>query len=383
MGILEKIKSFFLLEEKAVSQSEQKARIEFKDIGRKLEEISKDLFEREKNVEEEISKKAQETSEKLKEQLLILKSITLEERKESEKLKFIVMENLAFYISNLEKFSADIIKKQKIEEIKTRLMGFDKNTKANFEKASILIGKELEETKNNIKEFVINFNLVIENNKEIFEKKKKIGGIKNLLLKIEEYEKQEKEANSEIEEKEKEKGRIGKEKETKEKETNEMKNNEKYKEIEKKKQEIERENEETKERARKTKEKIDFKELKRNHHTNSKNMDVIKNYENNFLLSLEEDKNMEFMSIVNNEEIGKEIKWIREKLIEIKSAGEEKLILEIKEKEDEAKKLNESIAGIRSFVDDCLEKIEKLGGKKEEIKKEVREKLESLNVSLL
>lgn len=383
MGILDKIKNFFILEEKAISLVEQKARIEFKDIDIKLDELMLKINEKEKNVEEEVNKKAHETSERLKEQLLILKSISLEERKESEKLKFIVMENLAFYISNLERFSEDIRKKQKIEEIKTRLMGFDKNTKTHFEKASILIGKELEETKNRIKEFVRNFNEIIESNKEIFEKKKKIEEIKNLLEKIEDYEKQEKEANTGIEAKENEKERIGREKEEREKEISEIKNSEKYIEMRRKKQEREKENEEIKEKARKTKEKIDFKELKRNHHTNSKNMGIIKNYEANFLLSLEEDKNLEFISIINKEEIGKEIKEIREKLIKIKSIGEEELEKEIKEKEEQLEKKKNEIAGIRSFVDDCLERAGKIKERKELVRNEIREKLEHLGIFLL
>ena len=255
MSILLSIKKFFSAEKQTSKPEQEKTQIEFKDLGIKLEELSKETEEREKCIEEEIKKKAGETSEKLKKQLVVLKNISLKERKETEKLKFIVMENLAFYISNLEKFSEYLGKKQGIDGIKAVVVNFNNHTKNNFEKASILIGSQLEDVRESIKEFVKDFNSIIESNREFFEKKKKILELKALLLKINEFEERGRENKREIGKKEEEKERLIKEKTKKTEEVNELKETKEYKKIEVEKTRRVQEKEAIREKAFKAKEK--------------------------------------------------------------------------------------------------------------------------------
>jgi len=379
MPLVSFIKKLFSAKEEETP--EEKAKIEFKDIGIKLDEISKTIEQKEKIVDEEIEKKAEELNEKLKEQILILKSISLEERKESEKLKFIVMENLSFYVNSLEKLADNLKKKQGIEQVKLNLSNFSKNTKNNFEKASILIGKELEIVKEAIKDFVISFNKIIENNKDVFEKKKKIGDIKKLIGKIEELGKQKTDYKENIEKREKEKREKEKEKNEKEKEIAKIKESSEYLEITESKKIKEKEKEKIKEKVRKIKEKINFKELKRNHHTNSKNMEIVKNYEENFILALEEKP--EFLEIIGNEQIVRELKEIKDKLVELNEIRENDTEKSIREHEETLKQIGGEMSSIRINVDEEIEKIKKTEEKTEEIKREIREKLEHLNISLL
>ena len=109
-------------------------------------------------------------------QMAILQEINLDKRKESTRLKIITLENLKTYIRHLEQLTQNLnlleqlLPRDYIARIPEVFTQFNKASHNSFEKATILIGKELEIVQN----IFINFNSAykgsLSNTAAIFEK---------------------------------------------------------------------------------------------------------------------------------------------------------------------------------------------------------------------
>ncbi len=123
----------------------------------------------------------------LEEKTETLKHIDLEEKKVEQRIKFIVKQNLDHYILNLEILIKNLnnIKtknpEQLIKDLNTTLNNFDKKSKTNFEKATFLIGKELEEVNQTISNFFKELKISLNKNKKFLETNKIIENTKTNL----------------------------------------------------------------------------------------------------------------------------------------------------------------------------------------------------------
>ncbi|MBI2632346.1 hypothetical protein HYW75_05055 [Candidatus Pacearchaeota archaeon] len=282
-------------------------------------------IEKEKDiVKKEIRENVLRFSSDLNEQIKILKNIDLSKRKEIEKIKLITLDNLKIYISHLEKLTDYLVNeanykelevKEYAEDINNTLTKFMHSSHSSFEKATILIGKELEQNKALIIEF---FNLhrnLFSANKNIFEKEMQLSSLNNLL---ENYNS----VNSAISDNEIEFVTISekmnnslKEKQNKEKELSLLINSSLYKEILVDKNNLQEEKNILNSEITSLKEQIDLKYLLKLFHNDDKKSKIIKSYKENFLSGLSSDAELILGVII--EQVRPEMK-IQEKLKKIK-----------------------------------------------------------------
>ena len=233
-----------------------------------------------------------------------LERINIDDKKEHERLKIISKENLLSYISHMEKLISDLEKNEEkspenyVKNVILSLNNFKENSKINFEKATILIGKELEKTK----WLIINFYKGMDERSPIFtESLKKINSIselkkiKNSLNEVKTIQSQ---IELSIEDLENERKEFLKEKEASEREFNNFLNSEEYKKYNEKKERIKLMANNLKIDAVKLKEKINFKEILGRYHDIKDKMELIKIYKENLLQGIEHDVNLSFIEMM-------------------------------------------------------------------------------------
>ena len=233
-----------------------------------------------------------------------LERINIDDKKEHERLKIISKENLLSYINHMEKLISDLEKNEEkspenyVKNVILSLNNFKENSKINFEKATILIGKELEKTK----WLIINFYKGMDERSPIFtESLKKINSIsefkkiKNSLNEVKTIQSQ---IELSIEDLENERKEFLKEKEASEREFNNFLNSEEYKKYNEKKERIKLMANNLKIDAVKLKEKINFKEILGRYHDIKDKMELIKIYKENLLQGIEHDVNLSFIEMM-------------------------------------------------------------------------------------
>jgi hypothetical protein len=356
MGILD----FF----KSKEQNLKKEKIEFKDISRWIiERREKERMKEIKaitNIKEIISELSLELSEKKE----AFKSINIREKREHEKIKEVVIQNLEIYKDALDSFTQNLnyIEGEQLEVFMSNLnkivLDFEKRSKVPFERATILIGKELAGVKEVMSDFFKNINSLFENNKLI------ISSLN--ILKIAENELQElknliKEKEGILESQkvlESRRTNLKLEEESLEKKLDKEKNSINYLNDQKSKEEATFRKKHLEKKILNLRTNIDFKSLESVHHRNEKQMKIIKNCENDFnglidgthedFLSLLEDAKGEIVrkEIEEITKEGKEIEEIlqRKNLLESFEVEKMKIALKLKEIDSEllknSKRLN-------------------------------------------
>ncbi|MBI2047028.1 hypothetical protein HYT26_02600 [Candidatus Pacearchaeota archaeon] len=238
----------------------------------------------------------------LKGHISTLRNISLDGKKEPERLKFIVKENLYHYISCLQKLADELenltIDRNYLERISIIFENFRKNSINAFEKATILIGKEMDDARNSIKAFSENFNSIITQNKDAFEREKTANQLKNLMLKLED----EKNAGLQIENslqnmEENLKG-LEKQRTEKEKKLEEIKNSSEYKELLEEKEKLRGRTGELDKEIFSLKQELDLKYLSKYFHYEKEKSQILKEYIENFKSALENDNNLQIAQII-------------------------------------------------------------------------------------
>ena len=252
----------------------------------------------------------------LKVNLGILRTLNIDRIKEQEKLKLIVKENLYFYVSYLEKLIAALEKIPKfleteeyISQIQTIFNNFKKSSDKSFEKATILIGRELESVQKNIREFFQKNSLVISENKSLFDRSVVIAKLQENLGELEKTKEIISKVKTNISDLEKQTQNL----ETKKKEQSSLYamfiNSQEYKKALEEKQGTEKEIEAIDGELRNIKEKIDLRFLLKHFYSDAKRRALLSSYRENFLAAIEMDKELEIASLV------KEVFHVRNALV--------------------------------------------------------------------
>ncbi len=229
MGIINKIKEFLKQEKK--EESEQKE-LQLQELENWLNErntfIEKELKEKSKNIQNQITI----LIEKLEEETKILEKLDLKEKREGERIKQITELGKKDYIQAVEKLIQSLKDKKEIFNIPYEINKFAVSSAKSHYKATHLIGKEIENITNTIKEirklnenflkenlelikssnlikFLINTNLEMKRSKDSkHEIEEQIENIKKLIIKnqkeIDELEKEIKKMKESIEAKKRE-----------------------------------------------------------------------------------------------------------------------------------------------------------------------------------
>jgi len=365
----------------------------------KFEELENWLAEKEKTGEKDEQRTIKEIETliaqiilELKEENEEIKKVNLkEDRRAEERVKIIVLENLSNYSRYIDSLVESLAKLKKeslqkvIGDINQIFIEFKQKSAMSFEKATFLVGKELEKPKESIRKFFEQLNRIAENNREIFENSNLILMIEKKLQEIKRLEYSKKEVTKEIKEVEKKILRAETEEKMIEDEIKKIKNSEEYAEWEKRRQESSLRKKEIEKEIFEVKNMIDWKNLAKIFHTNEKKMVMVKEYENHFSQIFDKDGEDKIIEILREADI--ETKKIGEKIAEIRKKTKE--VHEILNSKDNLSEHASRIMSIRSDIKNFLsekQKIEKKIQKVDEnisaIKEGILPNVEKFGISL-
>ncbi|MFA6022760.1 MAG: hypothetical protein WC781_01590 [Candidatus Pacearchaeota archaeon] len=383
MGFFDYIKKINLFERKetgaGVESTEEKSKeLSLNEIREKLASKQRELSEKNEELNKKTKLLVKDNISLLKSCLNSLKAVNLDNRKEEEKLKEIVIENVNIYASYLEKFIIDLENFDNISQITRLFDDFSKNSNKSYQKGTILVGKEFEEIRNVFKKFVLDFNLLIKENQENnhkINKFKEFNARFNEITKTLDVEKEIREDISKLKEiKEKKEAEIIKNKNELHEIINSSHYNKDLEEKEKVKVEIKKLEDEIYEVLI----KINLKELAKIYHGNEKKNRIIQEYIRDYKKAIEEDKDRNFEKIVK-EARGESINLV-ERYNKINELKKQVFLNEIKRKqiEDLIENIEEQIKELSENINKEEKKISRFEDKRQEIESKL--KLEAGNV---
>ncbi len=318
-----------------------------------------------------------------------LTKVNIDSRKEQERIKLIVKENLKHYINHLESFTDELKKieeqnlKDFLQKIFLAIHNFEIISRNSFEKATILIG-ELGKVRQEIRNFQSKIDSIVSENKSLFDKEEVIENLKKTLSERGKIKETTEEIKGQIKKTENKQKEIESEITNKKKEIEKLKSSAEHRKEQEEKAKHEQENVQFSQEVTKIKEKIDLKFLAKHFHQDAKKSKVIERYIENFLETLGHDENLGIESLI------KEAKNIGVSLSEIKARHKtlsQPLFLLIEEKisflEREVKNFESSLFLLKEEKDRYEKAIGKLDGKRGELERDIGEKAKSMDVAII
>ncbi len=349
---------------------------------------------KEKEIIDSVKKKIIPFNEQLKEKKSVLENFDIESKKEEDRLKSVVNESRKKYIESLEIFmgNLDNIEKEKLEEfisyVNRVFLDFDKRSHMNYEKTTILIGKEMGDIRDSLKTFSKELMKIFDENKNIVNLSKSLAFIKLKLNQINQIDK----VLGEIKE-----GIASLGKKTIDKEEEEENNKERIEEIKKspsyldylnRQEKIKFLEEEIKKDIQNLRQLIDLKALANFYHIFENEMNIIKEYKENFEESFRKDNGLRILNLLENSKLDNN--KILEKAEHIRTRKEE--LKENKQKiiGNETQNLNSEKIRINKEIEELnTEKVkeekrhEKLKISKEEAIDILKQEVSKLNVEFV
>ena len=382
MSFLTKIKSLFKDEEKA--EKPAKVEIPFEQIASKLEDKIKELNEKEISIKSEVNSNLSEFNKNLIEKIAVLEVINLADKKEHEKLKLIVQENLNLYISQTKRMllalesTEDKKIKDYLQNLAMALNKFNHESSQSYEKATILIGKEIGETRRIIWGFSKDIQQALNGNAKSLEEADSSERLSWLFEELKQNAWQSEEIESKITglnfEIKKENERISEA----EKGILKIKESDEYKADQEEKEKIKEIEQNIDKKLLEIKQKIELKALARIFYKDKKRAQLIKDYSANFKQALKNDEKYELIDMANEAGHDKAgdlsvLKDISKELIRLKEKELAKTDRQIASLEENLKKINYEISNLKSDLSDELKRKEKLALKADNLKEEIKE----------
>ena len=140
-------------------EEKQIEKIKFGELEEFIIKKKEQNKEKENIIISNISQNILELVSELNEEGEEIKKIDLKDKKAEERIKIIVLENLSYYADHIKKLIENLKKLDKsgltelASSIDRELFEFDKKSRMSFEKATILVGKELGNVKDSINKF--------------------------------------------------------------------------------------------------------------------------------------------------------------------------------------------------------------------------------------
>lgn len=382
MKILKFLKDIFKEEDEEIKikKDEEIAISELENsISKKLNEIKS----KEEILNQEVNSKIDSFIVELKEKTKKVEDVDIELKEKSEKIKSVVYEGRKKYlefierlIDNLEK-AKDISEfNKKIESINASFLRFGENSPKSYERATILIGKEMGEIRDSLKRFSTEILTLFKENQNIVLEYKTINSIKLKCQKKKESEKELAELNETIKELDKKIKYNEQEKQGLNEKIEKIKKSKEHLENIKLQEEIKIKEEEIRQQISDLRQLIDFKSLTSFFHSFEDKMNIIKKYKDNFSGEFNYDKGNKLVKLLNDSNLNNE--RINQKIKEINN--NENLL---KEKQSDLKK-DETLTLI-SDIESIKEKIENMKKEKdwaekntEKIKEESNENIKKI-----
>jgi hypothetical protein len=368
---------------KSKKEEPKKSKIKFDELEGWIENKTQVNKEKEQKIIKTLNSVISETASVLSEQNSLLQNIDLKDRKEQEKLKGIVIENLAIYSHHVSRLIENLrnLKKESLEEMLSHLnkivLEFKQRSSIHFEKATILVGKELGDIKETLSKFSNELNDILKEDKETLDSLKTIILVKNKLNEIKKFEEVNKSIIFEVKKIDDQLKKLQGDIEMSKKNMEKIKSGVKYEMHQKEKENAKIMKNELEKEISDLRNLIDFKKLSGIYHSDSKKMQVIKEYEMDFNRTFEKNDERIFLNLIDDSKkfsIIKKIQEIQETKLQIQEILGRKDLLETDALE--IMKINTSI---RTFESDKL-KIQK---KSEEFEKDIAKVKEEIKNILL
>lgn len=369
-------------------------KLAFSEIENWIEQKTKENELKEKEILFLIKEKINNFIKELKEKILILENFDVESRKEKDDIKNIVInsrekymesvEELIERLNHLEEFKLEKL----IDKINRIFFDFNKSSFKNYERTTILIGKEMGSIKESLKVFSTNLLETYEENKSIIDFfknhmtiKEKLDAINSLDKTLKEIDEKKSNLNEKISEKEKENVVLKQSLE-------EIKNSQNYLDFLASQKKSESLKSESKKYILELKQLINFKSLTNFFHINHEQMKLVKNHREYFQTNFERDNGKIIIDLLNESKLNNDL--ILEKLNLIRIKIKETENHEKNLKEDETKKVSSKIKEIGLEIETLkIESVkeekrqEKLKTNKKELISSLKEEFSKMNIEII
>ena len=367
-------------------------KLAFSEIRKWIEDKEKENEFKEKEIILRVKEKINVLTKELEEKLEILQEFNVGVKKEKEQIKNIVIDSREKYIESVEDLieklnNLEELKLEKfIERINKIFFDFNKSSFKNYERATILIGKEMANIKENLKVFSKDLLKTFNEGKPVmdfFENllivKKKLDAINLIDKTLEGISEKKSNLKKKINEKEEE-NKILKQ------DLEKIKTSSDYLENLSKQKKIESLREESKKNILELKQLLDFKALASFFHIFEEQMKIVKEHREDFQTNFEKDNGQTIMELLeeaklNDNIILEKVKQIRDKIEEIENYK--------KNLKDETQEIEFKVKEVILKIDDLkIEKIkeekreEKLKTSKEELTDILKQEFGKMNVEM-
>ncbi|MBP6856990.1 hypothetical protein KBC25_01035 [Candidatus Pacearchaeota archaeon] len=391
MGILNLLKNIF---KEAEEKEPKRIKVNLSEIKPILDKNKEKIQEREDSIISLIKTNIDSFSKDIQEKVEIVEKVDIESKEKNNKIKAIVYEGRKKYIEFIERLMDNLEEHKNIdnfqeiiENINYSFSKFNESSMKSYERATVLIGKEMGAIKESLKKFSKEILEIYNENKNIISEKKSILFSESKLnenLEIQDKLNKIDEESNELKTKIKEKENILNEKLTI---LNKIKNSEEYiKNIQLKESIIIKE-EEIKNQISQLRQDIDFKSLSSFFHIFPEKMNYIKRYKESFLLEFKEDRGKSLVNLLNeaglnNDKISEQIKNIS-----MKEEILEKQKKEIKEDptnlvSSEIETLKENIKNWNDELDWIEKRTEKLKEDEKRNTQKIKEEFKKINIDI-
>ena len=279
MGFLD----FFKKNKKQIVEVKKISQREFQDwLLNKKSTIEKE----EQKFLASVRKQISELISELKERISVINKIDMSEIKAEDRIKLIVKENLSNYLNYLDKLILRLgeldNEKNIIDKINFIFHDFQRKSLMSYEKSTILIGKELAETKESIKKFFRGIGILLKFHQGMINESKIIKLLESQVREFNEFKKIKSSIIENIGECNNKINNLKKIIKTNEAEIETLKKSERFIEEDKKKQELEKNKQDLDNNIGVLGRMINFKALSNFYHSFEKEMKTIKKYKENF-----------------------------------------------------------------------------------------------------
>lgn len=388
MSFIKRIKSLFKEEDIKV-KIESAENLSLEQLTKKINDNASELEGRNKEIKASIKQRILLFGERTERLAEILQNIDIEKRKEHEKIKSLVSQNLALYISYLARLNESLKKIDEadagsfISSISSKLEEFKKSSYLPFEKATILIGKELASVKTEIRSFSEDMQKIAESNRETLKRSLLSRQIINLGSELEDIKNLKNSSENELSGINDKINLLNNEQNSMQNTILKIKNSPEFRKDLNKIEEHKNKISTLENQISALKNQIDFKLLAKNYHNNPKKHQLVKDYSGNFISALLSDQNasiIEFAKEAQNIDLSS-LSEIKAGLSAQTPVSEAQL--KINDLEQKIASLRANIKSLESEISQHNKQQEKLEIRKSEITNQIKEsaKLLSLNVN--
>jgi len=341
-----------------------------------------------------LEKKKHEFIHNIENQLEVLRNIDLDHKKAKadNRVKGIVQQNKDKYIQHLE----TVIEKLKNLEVsglenfinKTNSIFSDFHDKSsmNYEKATVLIGNEIGETKKIIKDFSEELVKAFDENKNLINEIKTISGINLKLFQIRESDSEIKNADETIKSLDQNINNKKQERQEISDNIEKIKNSDDYKKRIQKQEQIKNLEKQINNLIFNLKQEIDFKEMANFFHVFPKKIRIVKEYKENFSQKFRENR-QEIINLLEeagmkNSKISEIFENIKNKESELQKIKNEIPGDQTSQEYDKLDKIDEEINNLKNEKSEKEDRKQKMQENKQGLKNSVKSDFNKMNVEL-